>query len=205
MIEINLIPKGKTFKTPTVLGIDIGKLPWKKIIIFYLLYAYLPGLMESRWEEERSPLSKSINKLKNKERKIASFFKKHEGVEELLGIFQRQIKKLEERSKYVDQILKERTNPYLFLKEVAKLIPQEVWFDKLEINEKREILINGGSHNYKSIGDFLAKINNSPFLKEGLQLKDSKTVVEKQQDVEARTESFTIQGKIDVFDPFKEE
>ncbi len=204
MIEINLIAKKKSFKAPVVLGIDLAEVPWIKLIVSYIIYSNGPAYISDIWKQERESVQARVGALKKENKKLLADLKKNQNVEELLLAFNRQIRKLEERSKYVDKIIKDRTNPHMLLEKVARSTPDEVWFDELVINEKKEIIISGGSNNYKSIGDFLVEVNDSPFFKNSLQLKDSKTITENQQGIDIRVESFRVTGKIEIFDPFRQ-
>ncbi len=203
MIEINLVAKKETYKLPTVLGIELSDVPWVKLIISYFLYAHIPGYVEGFFTQEREILENEVKVLGNANRKLASKLKQHKNVKLLLDAFGRQIKTLKDKSKYVDTIVKERTNPHVVLREIARSIPEDIWIDELVIGDKKDITIDGGGNSYKAIGDFIKEANKSPFFKSGLQLKETKTKKESLQGVEIRIESFRITGFVDIPELFK--
>ena len=197
MIEINLIAKKETYKLPKVMGIELSEVPWVKLVISYFLYSHIPSYVEGFFVEQRSVVETRVQELGSANRKLSSELKKHKNVKMLLDAFQRQIKTLKDKSKYVDKIVKARTNPHMFLREIARTIPVDIWIDELIIGDKRDIVINGGGSNYKAIGDFIKEMNRSPFFNNALQLKETKTKKETQQGVEIRTESFKMVGIVD--------
>ena len=113
------------------------------------------------------------------------------------------ITKLEEKTKQVDKIILDRTNPYMALEIVARSTPKALWLESLKIDSKSMIKISGGSNDFKSIGDFIRKINSSVFFKDTFKLDTSKTKEEKSGGREgSRIEMFEMSGKIIIFNPF---
>jgi hypothetical protein len=53
MIEINLLEKKSTFKAPVVLGVDLGTLPWKSLVISYLLATYPVTFLQEQLAEKK--------------------------------------------------------------------------------------------------------------------------------------------------------
>ena len=202
MIEINLSEKKKTFKAPVVLGIDVGQISWIPLIIGVLIYKYPEGILKEQWEEDIKVVQEQINIETKKLKKIKRELKKNQGVKDMLLAFNEKIKTLKDRSVQVDKIIKERTNPRKLLEEVARSTPEDLWFNNLTISKDRAISISGASKNYKSIGEFIVQINETPYFGRSLQLADSKTVTEKIQGIDIRLESFEIKGNIAIFDPY---
>ena len=197
MIEINLIAKKETYKLPTVMGIELSQIPWIKLVISYFLYSHVPSYVEGFFTEQRGVLETQVKDLGSANRKLSSELKKNKNIKQLLDAFQKQIKTLKDKSKYVDKIVKARTNPHMVLREIARSIPEDIWIDELAIGDKRDIVIDGGGSNYKAIGDFIKEMNKSPFFNNALQLKETKTKKELQQGVEVRIEAFKIVGIVD--------
>ncbi len=197
MIEINLIAKKETYKLPVIMGLELSEVPWIKLVISYLLYSHVPSSVDGFFVKQRSVMEAKVNELGSANRKLSSELKKHKNVKMLLDAFQKQIKTLKDKSKYVDKIVKARTNPHMVLREIARTIPKDIWIDELIIGDKRDIVISGGGSNYRAIGDFIKEMNRSPFFNNALQLKETKTKKETQQGVEIRVESFKIVGIVD--------
>jgi Tfp pilus assembly protein PilN len=202
MIEINLLEKKRSLKVPVVLGVDLAEINWKPLIFTFLIMYFVPPLVEDFWTEERALVQSQVDDLDKKVKDLRKDLKKNRNIKDKLVAFNKQIAKLKERSQFVDKIIRTRTNPRHILEKIARSAPENVWLEELNINEKKEITINGGSTDYKSIGDFIVEANESPFFNKSLQLGDSKTIKEEKQGVEIRVETFSIKGTISVYDPF---
>lgn len=202
MIEINLLEKKNTFKAPVVLGIDLGKLPWKSIIISYLIATQPMGYLQDYFKEQQVEKKQEAQALTKRLKKLKLDLKKNQGIKDQLTAFNKQIEKLKQRSAQVDKIIDLKTNPRYLLEKVARSTPDDLWFDELIINDRNEVTIKGASDSYRSIGLFIAKANESAFFNKSLQLKDSKTEEVEEKGVKFRQESFVIEGKIFLYDPF---
>ncbi len=202
MIEINLLEKKSTFKAPVVLGVDLGKLPWKSLVISYLLATYPVTFLQEQLAEQKKIKDIEIQQLRSRLQKEKRDLKKNKGVKDQLTAFNQQINKLKERSARVDKIIGIKTNPRYLLEKIARSTPSDLWFDELILNDKDEVIIKGGSESYQSIGGFIASVNESAFFGKSLQLKDSKTEESNVRGVSFRQEKFVIQGNIEVYDPF---
>jgi Tfp pilus assembly protein PilN len=202
MIEINLLEKKNTFKAPVVLGIDLGKLPWKSIIVSYVVATYPMGYLQEHFQNQQTAKKQEADVLNKRLRRLKRDLKKNQGIKDQLTAFNRQIDKLKERSDQVDKIIDLKTNPRYLLEKVARATPEDLWFSEINVNDQDEITIKGASESYRSIGLFIAKANESAFFGKSLQLKDSKTEEVEEKGVTFRQESFVIQGKISLYDPF---
>jgi len=201
MIEINLIEQRKTFQMPTVLGVDLGELNIKALVVAVIIM-YIPDLfLPDFFQEQMAVVDGRLNVVDTKIREINKEIKANENVKKKLDAFNSQVEKLKERSRQVDQIIKTRTNPKKILERVARNIPEDVWLDKIEIKQDRTIELLGGATSYKSIGDFISLANESTFFGNSLTLAKSSTKKEGRGNKETRIESFVIKGKIETFDP----
>lgn len=206
MIEINLVEKKNKFKAPVVLGIDLGKLPWKGIAITYLIATFPHGYIQDYFNAELKKDEEEITKLNQEFRKLRTELKKNGNIKEQLDAFNKQIEKLKTRSEQVDKIIKAKTNPRFILEKMARTTPEDMWFDRLAIDDENKITIEGASDSYTSIGDFIVNLNDSPFFGRSLQLTDSKTEEEKTSGtLSVRKEVFKIEGKVEVYNPFSGE
>lgn len=202
MIEINLIEQKKAFKAPVVLGVDLAKVPFVKIIVTYIVTMVPLGFVSSYFEGELAGKEQEVTTLNATYRKLKIDLKKNANIKGELAAFNEQLQKLKLRSGQVDKIIKEKTNPGFLLEKIARNIPEDMWLNHLEVNAESEITIEGASDTYTSIGNFLTKMNDSPFFARSLQLADSQTKEEKVKGQNFRIEVFKIKGKVDVFDPF---
>ena len=206
MIEINLVEKKNKFKAPVVLGIDLGKLPWKGIAITYMIATIPHGYIQDYFNDELKKDEEEITKLNQEFRKLRTELKKNGNIKEQLDAFNKQIEKLKTRSEQVDKIIKAKTNPRFILEKMARTTPEDMWFDRLAIDDENKITIEGASDSYTSIGDFIVNLNDSPFFGRSLQLTDSKTEEEKTNgSLSVRKEVFKIEGKVEVYNPFSGE
>lgn len=202
MIEINLIEQKKKFKAPVILGIDIGKLPWKKLLISYLIATYPVSFLDDHFKEEIAKEELELTALNKKYQALRREIKNNENIKAQLLAFNEQIEKLKTRTEQVDKIIKAKTNPRYVLEKIARSTPDNVWFENLVIDPENNILIEGGTDSYTSIGEFIVNLNESPYFGRTLQLSDSKTEEEIYQGETFRVEKFSIKGKVEVFDPF---
>jgi len=207
MIEINLIEQKKHFKLPTVLGIDFAELNIKYLVVAVIIM-YLPDLfLPDFYAEQLSVVNNNLNNINQKISKINKEIRSNDDVKKKLESFNQQVEKLKKRSQQVDQIIKTRTNPKKILERLARDIPEDVWLDRIEIKQDKSIIIEGGATSYKSIGNFISLANESTFFGKSLTLAKSSTkkldetkTKEKTND-QARIEAFTIEGKIETYDP----
>lgn len=207
MIEINLVEKKKKFKAPVVLGMDLGKLPWKGIIVTYLIATFPHGYIQEYFDAELKKDEEEITKLNQEFRKLRSELVKNGNIKEQLDAFNKQIEKLKTRSEQVNKIIKAKTNPRFILEKMARTTPEDMWFNRLSIDDENKIAIEGASDSYTSIGDFIVNLNESPFFGRSLQLTDSKTEEEQAagSTISERKEVFKIEGKVEVYNPFSGE
>lgn len=202
MIEINLLEKKKGFKAPVVLGMDVAKLPWKSIIVSYLIATYPMDFLREEFKAMQAEKDQEVIALRNRLGKLKRELRGNKGIKEQLQAFNKQIEKLKSRSEQVDKIIGLKTNPRYLLEQIARATPEDLWFDELILKDNNELIINGASESYKSIGIFIAKANDSAYFGKSLQLKDSKTKEVQERGVTLRQENFVIQGKVSVYDPF---
>lgn len=201
MIEVNLLEQKKQFKMPLVLGIDFSQVN-VKMLMFAILFAYIPEIfIDNYFKDTIAELDKEISVENKIFKKIKRELRGSKQVQKKLKAFNQQIKKLKDRSVLVDRIFKEKTNPKKVLEKIARSVPKDLWFEALTISEDRSFSIKGGANSYKSIGNFISIANDSVYFSSTLQMKDSKTVTEKNGSREIRIETFEIKGKILTFSP----
>jgi len=202
LIETNLLAQKKSFQSATVMGIDLAKIN-VKMLVLALIILYVPeSFLADYFTEQKAEVQAQIDSLTLEIKKISDELEGTDNLRGKLDAFNRKVQELQKKSEQVDKIVKERTNPSKLLDQIAKNTPEDLWLNELKISENKEILILGSSETYKSIGDFMALSNDSPFFGRSLTLSDSKTTTENNGGKEYRKEDFEIKGTISVFDPW---
>lgn len=204
MIEINLIGRRKKkFVLPNVLGMDLNliKIPY---VIGAIIFSYIPGYFLTQSHQRNMVLIKTeITGLEKTQKKFKAQLKDQDEVREMLEAYQLQIEKLKNRSKQVEKIIREKTNPKFILEKIARIIPENLWLEKLEFRNNN-ISLTGATTDYTTLGSFLTTLNETPFFTNNLSLPSTKTVKRTYDGVEVRVEQFEIQGRVTSFDPFME-
>ncbi|MBT3234942.1 MAG: PilN domain-containing protein [Bdellovibrionales bacterium] len=200
MIEINLLPKRRQLRLPTIMGLDLKALNIKWLLLT-LLILYLPGFIyQPIWQNHIDDVSQELAKIKKKAGKLNRELGSHAMLKKQLDEFNAQVKKLQRREKLVAEVLKEKVNPYRPLLFLVKNIPDDMWWDFVALTEDR-VSIKGGSLSYKSIGDFILNANDSIYFGGSFVLKDSKTQQEQKKGKKSkpsrrRIERYTLSAKI---------
>ena len=196
MIKINLLEQKKPFKLPTVLGADLSKVNLKAIIVA-IVVSYMPSLIiYDDWVNAEKELDEKISKLREEGRALNKEVRANKDVEKKLTAFNKQVEDLKERSRRVEQIIQQKTNPKDALERLSRDIEDDMWFTKLVLTKENDILIDGISYSFKSISNFLLKANESRFFGKTLEVVESKTLIETYRGKKRRVESFKIKGKI---------
>jgi len=200
VIKINLIERKKNSKPVVVLGVDVRTINFKLLFVAILIYYIPKNYMAGVWQEEIRSLDKEIEILDAQSKTVREDLKSFDGVKQELESYKRQIEKLRERSAQVDRILKEKTSPKRLLERMARVAPQDLWFDELTIQDDRSLFLKGGADSYKSIGDLIVTLNETPYFKNSLNLAKSETKTEVDGGREVRTESYEITGTVESFE-----
>ncbi len=187
---------------PVVLGVDLAKINYKKIIIAIVI-SYLPEyLYYPTMVDEVTAKNAEIESLKQELAKIQADIKGNEAVKNQLEAFNKQVERLKERSEQVEKIIKTRTNPRKIMERIARNMPEDMWLKTLEISKDKKMTMDGLSSSYKSIGNFIVLLNESSFFGKSVTLADSKTEEDAAQKTR-RLEFFKIVGTVDSYDPFQ--
>ena len=200
MIKINLIEKKNTAKPVVVLGVDVRTINFKLFFVAILIFYIPKNYFLSQWEEEIRALDKQIQILDAESKTAREELGSFDGVKQELESYKRQIEKLKERSTQVDKILKEKTSPKRLLERMARVSPPDLWFDELRIGDDQSFYLKGGADSYKSIGDIIVTLNETPYFKNSLNLIKSETKTEVEGGRELRNESYEINGTISSFE-----
>lgn len=200
MIKINLIEKKSNSKPVVVLGVDVRTINFKLLFVAILIFYIPKNYFLSLWEEDIRALDKQIEILDADAKTAREELKTFDGVKQELESYKRQIEKLKERSTQVDKILKEKTSPKRLLERMARVAPSDLWFDELRIGDDQTFYLRGGADSYKSIGDVIVSLNETPYFKNSLNLVKSETKTEVEGGREIRNESYEINGSISSFE-----
>ncbi len=201
MIEINLIKKRKvSTQSSQVMGINLTDVSIKGWIVALLVF-FLPDFsIKVYWnkqiEEKRSISAKLETELRDYGSKIAEYA----SVKKQLDAYNEQMERLKKRSEQVSELLKSRSNPKKMLERIARNMPPDLWFDLLECDKDKNIIIKGKSSSYKSIGNLITQANDSSFFGKTIVLASSNTKND-DDNTSIRIEEFEIKGKVLTFDP----
>lgn len=200
MIELNLLERKQPFVMPTVLGIDLNIINLKMLGVALVIY-YMPGFLigqifDSKFEENQAILSQ----LSKENAKITKDINKDADIKNQVDAYKRQVTRLQSRSTQVDEILKTRTNPKKVLEKIARSIPEDVWFDSMQINDKNEMLIRGGAYSPRAIGEFISNINDSPYFGGSITPSMQENKKETLDGIAVNYEYFELKGKVINYD-----
>ncbi len=201
MIKLNLLEQKKPFKLPLILGMDLSHISVKGMIFVYILLQIPDFSIKSIWQEEIDKGEKEILELNKKKTKLKLELRSHADTKKMLDDFNKQIKRLELRQVQVDKIVQKRSNPKKLLERIARNIPEDLWFTKVEVKPGKKIELKGMSTNYRSIGEFISSANDSAYFGKSLTLSGSKTQEHVFDSLKKRVEVFKVEGSIKVFDP----
>lgn len=202
MIEINLIAQKKPFRLPVIAGMDLNDINFKACIIIYILFIVAEYGITTTYQNRLSENEKKVAILRAKANKLKKELKGNDDIKQRLDAYYSQIDKLKERSKQVQKILDFRKNPVKVLEKIGRIIPEEVWIEKLSITENDKINLEGEATSYKGIGDFISAANEAAFFGRTLNLQDSKTEDKTYDAQQVRIEIFKVEGKIKSYGRF---
>ena len=200
MIKLNLLEKKKPFLLPSVLGMDLNAVNLKMLAVAIVLY-YMPGITTSfLFEQKTLDKQTELQALTAENVGLRLKIEKDANIKVQVDAFKDQVSKLELRSKQVDEIMKNRTNPKKVLEKIARSIPEDVWFDSMEINDKNEMVITGGANTSRSIGEFITNINDSPYFGGTIVPRLQENRKSLSEDIGSSFEYFELFGKIVNYD-----
>lgn len=200
MIEVNLIERKKGGRPVVVLGVDVRTVNFKLFGLAIILYYAPKNYLTSMWADEIRRIDNQIEILDAKAKTLSEELKSFDNVKKELEAYNTQIERLRGRSDQVDKILKEKTSPKRLLEVIARSVPADLWFNELVIKEDRTFELRGGAESYKSIGDLVNSLNETPYFRNSINLANSETKTEVDGSREIRTESFELIGRVESFE-----
>ncbi len=200
MIELNLLEKKQPFVLPTVLGMDFNDLNFKMLGVALVIY-YMPDFVVGQiFDSKKAEVEQSLESLNVTNNKLLVDIKKDSNIKVQVDAYKSQVTRLQSRSKQVDEVLKNRTNPKKILEKIARSIPEDLWFDTMVINDKNEVTIVGGSYSPRAIGEFITTINDSPYFSGSITPSKQENKKEILDGVMSSFERFELKGKITNYD-----
>lgn len=179
---------------------DLNAVNLKMLGVAVIIY-YMPGFTTSLiFEQKTIDKQTELQALTSENESLKQKIEKDANIKVQVDAFKDQVSKLELRSKQVDEILKNRTNPKKVLEKIARSIPEDVWFDSMEINDKNEITITGGANTSRSIGEFITNINDSPYFGGTIVPRMQDNRKSSPDDIHSSFEYFELFGKIVNYD-----
>lgn len=200
MIEVNLIERKKGGKPVVVLGVDVRTINFKALSLAIVIYYVPKNYLASMWLEESRAIDRQIEILDAKAKTLSEELKSFDNVKKELEAYNTQIERLRGRSDQVDKILKEKTSPKRLLEVIARSVPDDLWFNELVIKDDRSFELSGGAESYKSIGDLVNSLNETPYFRNSINLANSETKTEIDGSREIRTEAFKLIGRVESFE-----
>ena len=177
------------------MGIDLATINYKMIILTVLL-SYVPDwILYPDWNKELEEKKIEVTSLQKEENTLRKKITDQNDIQKKLDAYNKQIEVLKARSSQVEKIIDKRSNPKDSLERLGRDIPEDMWFNSLAINDS-QIEILGSSYNFKSISDFITKVNSSIYYNKSLEVVDSKTGVMEYFGKTKRIESFKLKGTI---------
>lgn len=196
MIKINLIPKKKQLKMPSILWFDFSQLNLKMIIVAVIISKVPDFTLHDYWKNEMVRIDKQYKVEKKHISKYRAELKNQNVYKKQMDSFLKQEKKLQDRLAVVKKIIKIKQSPYKLLQYISKNIPENVWLKDLKLS-KDSFETTGESTSYKSIGVFIDNLKSSIFFDGQVNLTNSKTLTHDKTG--RRTEFFEIKGTIQRF------
>lgn len=196
MIKINLTTTQKQADLSNVGGFDFTKLKFKAVGLAIFLI-YVPDFfLIPMWEEslatkdsELQALQAEVNSLKRKVAQSATYEKQ---IRELKAQEENLVKKLTA----VKEAISLKRNPSNLLLYISKNMPSELWIKELSI-ERQTMMIKGEALSYSSVGNFVANLKSSVFIKDA-NIKSTNSVV--RESDKKRLEVFEVQFEIARFE-----
>lgn len=196
MIKINLSTTKKQADLSNVGGFDFTKLKFKAVGLALVLI-YVPDFfLAPMWEEdmntkqaELQTLQSQVNSLKRKVSQSATYEKQ---IRELKAQEENLVKKLTA----VKEAISLKRNPSNLLLYISKNMPAELWIKELSI-EKQTMMIKGEALSYSSVGNFVANLKSSVFIKDA-NIKSTNSIV--RESDKKRLEVFEVQFEIARFE-----
>jgi Tfp pilus assembly protein PilN len=199
MIEINLIGKKKSFKMPTVLGVDLSIVNVKALVAVLVLVFFGRSYFQDHYRGLSRSKSAQIDELSTQLRNAREELQSAGPLRAELESYNQAVERLKERSEQVRVIINQRSNPRLILESLARNMPEDMWIDSIELSRDRNVLLVGGAESYSSIGNFIIEVNQTNFFDE-MNLVNSNTEEILEGGVTRRIEAFEIRGKITSYD-----
>lgn len=193
MIKINLLPKQKKFQMPVVLGIDLGKLNLKLIVVFIVLHYLGTGFVKDFFQGQVEELEAEVTAISNQRSKLRAENRKYSGIQSQIKELITQERNLQSRKQVVESIISTKKNPVKLMLYISKNIPDDIWLEKMEVSGN-VLNIDGYALSFKSIRVFMDNLQRSVYFDQRFQIGKSETVTDEQGN---RKERFSISGQVE--------
>ena len=193
MIKTNLYVGKKPFNIADVGGFDLSQINWLMLVIVIVIGQVPDWFVYDTFKDSERSKAKEIKKITKEHKELVKQTKELKNIELQIEALTEQEARLASKLKVVKQIIKIRNNPMNILLYIAKNVPEEIWLTKIEMKDK-QMIIDGQSTSYKSIGVFIENLRNSVFFNKSIRLSKSQSGLNKIFD--KRTEQFQVTGPI---------
>lgn len=203
MIQLNLLEKKKPVELPVIMGVDLNKVNKKSFILGYVIYYSLTTFLVPTFKEQNADIEAQITKQRSELRKLTNEVKKFGNLNEIMNAFDRRIKELQSREDLVAKVMSQKSNPYRVLRGLSESLNNDIWFNEVTIDDKKNITIKGESISFSSVGDFINNVKQLAYFSpmvgysgETFGMKELKEVQEEMYGENITLQSFIIQGNI---------
>jgi Tfp pilus assembly protein PilN len=160
MIKINLLATRDVKKTDTM---------QQQIIIAVLALLFTLGIIAFL----HIGITNSIAETTKKNKEVGSKIKKLEAQAKALEAKKKQAKKIQNRKKVIKNLRSERYGPAMVFDELAKVLHEELWIEKLKLNGKN-LTISGFTTNNDYLAQSMEGLEKSYFFKNVLLTQSKK-------------------------------
>ncbi len=199
MIKVNLLDRKKPAKLPSIGGIDLAQVKPVPFIMAYLFYYIVGDFVVPFINKDITGPEKQEKALQAESRRLNKELRANASLQEKISAFDNQIQNLKKREKQVEDIMTQRSNPKEVFEAFTNIIPEDLWFDELEIKDTDKIYLKGGAISYPSLSLFLDKANNLTYFKGSLRAKNTQTQSVDIHGKKVRASTFEYEGKITSF------
>lgn len=188
MIKINLSSSPKQLDISNIGGFDFSrvKIVWVAlaVILLYVPEWFVAPMWEESEQARNAELDLEKKKLSNLKRSVGELDKEEKQIKEL----KIQEENLKKKLTAVNEAISQKKNPMNLMLYLSKNIPDELWIRDLKLNDDT-MVVQGEAASYVSVGNFVANLRASIFIKDAHIVSTSNAVRESDKK---RVEKFEV-------------
>lgn len=187
------MPKEEGSGVLAALGFDLSKVNIKFVLASVAILYVSAWPFEIYTEGVSSAKEDNIGDLKDQEKTLLGEIARYKNIEEEIKKVGEEKKNLEEKKKALEEKIYNKKNPFRIMVYIGSNIPENLWIEKMSLKEG-EIVMEGATSSYRSIGEFIDDLKGSVYFDSSLDFDGAETKIDKQTGM--RTENFKISGKV---------